>query len=103
MYVSLTLILIKYQLPFILLISGIFEHICIRYLYFYSNPPLHTVQLLVFEVLISHEIKELLPPGDYHDLYPGNYEPTAGIKFSLVRISISKQHKWLDVVNEDLK
>ena len=47
---------------------------CVNY-----NPPLNTVQLLLCEVPMFHENKNLPPPGDYYDLYPGNYDPTEGI------------------------
>ena len=56
---------------------------------------------MVFKVLILHENTELLPSVDHHDLYPGNNDPTEGIKLLLFGIPFRNQFGWLKVAKED--
>ena len=57
---------------------------CLRNFSFDFNPPLKTVQIMVFEVLTLHEIIELLPSDESYELYLGNNDPTKGIPIVLV-------------------
>ena len=66
-----------------------------------SNPPLKTVQLMFFKVLMFHENIELLPSGDSYDLSPVNNGPTEGIMLVLVGMPVSNKLGWAEVVRED--
>ena len=50
----------------------IFKQMCINTFSDDSNPPLNTVQLMVYKVLMFHENIELLPSGDSYFLSLGN-------------------------------
>ena len=74
---------------------------CTRYLCVDSNPPLNTVQLMVFEVLVLHENTDMFPSGYSYELSPGNNDPTEVIMLVLFRITVSNQLRWLEVAKED--
>ena len=65
------LIRINHNPPFIIILN-IFEHMRTIYFCVHFNPYLNTLKLLVFEVLMFHESKDLLPTGDSSDLSTGN-------------------------------
>ena len=65
------------------------------------NPPLNSVQLVVSKVLTFHENTELLPSGDFYDLYTGNNDPTEHITIILVGITIINQPDLVEVAKED--
>ena len=65
------------------------------------NPPLKSVQLVVFEVLMSHENTEILPYVDYNDLSPGNNDPIEDIMIFLVVIPIINQLGLVELAKED--
>ena len=69
-------------------IFNIFRDLFPRDFVFHYKPPLNTLQLTIFEVLMFHENTELIPPGDSSDLYPGNNESTYGIMRVLVGIPL---------------
>ena len=50
----------------------------------HNNQPFITVKLILLKVIMFHQNKELLPPGDYSDLSLGNKDPTKGINLSLL-------------------
>ena len=74
---------------------------CIRKVSDESNPPLNTVKLMVFKVLRLHENTELLPSGDYYDLYTVNNDPTKHIMLVLVGIPIINQPNLVEVAKKD--
>ena len=99
---SLTDIGLNHNLTPLLLIFAIFEHICIITLYVDSNPPLNTLQIMVFKVLVFHENTKLLPSSDSYELYPGNNYPSEVITIILVGIPVRKKIDWVKVSKEDL-
>ena len=93
---SLTGIGSNRNLPPLLLILPIFEHMCLTTFYDESNPPLNTVKLMVSKVLMFHENRELLPSVDCYDLYLGNYYPIESIMLVLVGIPVRNQPDWVE-------
>ena len=65
------------------------------------NPTLNVVQLMEFEVIMLYENTDLLPSGDSHDLYTGNYYPTEEIVLVLVRIPVGNQLGCVEVAKEE--
>ena len=61
------------------------------------NPPLNTVKITVFEIIMFHENTELLHYVDCYELSPGNNDPTEYIMIIIDGIPISKKHVWVDV------
>ena len=64
-----------------------------------SNPPLNTVQLMVFEFLILHENTEMIPSRDSYNLYTGNNDPTEVIMLFIVGVPTINQLGWVQVTN----
>ena len=83
------------NLPPLLLLLFIFEHIFFTTFFDDSNPPMNTVQLMVSKVLVFHENKELLPSGDCYDLSMGNNDTTKHIMIFLVGISVINKLGWV--------
>ena len=88
------------NLPNLLLLFTIFENICITTFYDKSNPTLNTVHLMVSKVLMFHENKELLPSGDWYDLYRGNNDPTEQTTLVLVGVLVRSQLGWVELAKE---
>ena len=65
------------------------------------NPPLNTVKINVFKVIEFNENTELIPSGEYYDLYPDNNDPTDGIMLVLFGITLRNQLGWVEVYNWD--
>ena len=95
MHKSLIIISIKLHITLILLLLNTFKDMWLRVLGVKYNPHLNTVQFVVFEVLIFHENKKILPSGDSYDLSPGNNQPTEGIIPVLVVITFSNELLWV--------
>ena len=55
------------------------------------NPPLNTVKITVFEIIMFHENTELLPSADSYEIYPVNNDTTEGITLLLVGITLINQ------------
>ena len=60
----------------LIVLPTIIDNMCSRSFCFESDPLLNTVQLMLFEVLVLHEKKELIPCVDSYELSPGNIGPT---------------------------
>ena len=60
-----------------------------------------TVQLMVFEVLMLRENKELLPYGGSYYLSTGNNYPNEGIMIVLFVIPAWNQLGWVEEAKED--
>ena len=56
---------------------------------------------MVSKVLMFHENTELLPSGDYYDLYTVNNDPTKHIMLVLVGIPIINQPNLVEVAKKD--
>ena len=65
-----------------------------------SNTPLNAVQVMISEVLMFHENKELYPSGDYYDLSVGNAGPDERIVLSLVVIPVRYQLQWVEIAKK---
>ena len=89
------------KLPPLLLLFTTFEHMYLTTLSYEYNPPLNSVQLMVYKVFIFHENTELLHSGDCYDLYTGNNDPTEHITLILVGIPIINQLDLVEVAKED--
>ena len=89
------------NLPPLLILSTIFECMCITNFSDDYNPLLNEVKLMVSEVLMFHENTELFPSGDSYDISPVNNEPTKRIMIVLVGIPILNQLGWDKVAKED--
>ena len=76
------------NLPTLLLLFTIFEHICLITFSDKSKPPMNAVQLMASKVLMFHENTELIPSVDCYDLYPGHNDPNKHIMLVLVGIPI---------------
>ena len=79
----------------ILLILTISKHMCLNTFYDESYPPMNTVQLMVYEVLMFHENTKLLPSGDSYDLSIGDIDPDERITLALVGIPVRNQLRWV--------
>ena len=98
---SLTGIGYDRNLPHILLLFTIFEHMCLNTLSDEYNPHLKSVQLKVSKVLTFHEDIELLPSGYSYDLSRGNNEPTEYIMILIVGIIVVNKLYLVELVEED--
>ena len=67
----------------------------------HNNQPFITVKLILLKVIMFHQNKELLPPGDYSDLSTGNNEPNESITLVYVGIPFRNQLGWDEVVKEN--
>ena len=86
MHKSPTRIGLNCHIPLSLRLFNICQHMLLTTFGVHSNPPLKTVKLTVFEVIIFNENTELIPSSDSSDLYPGNNYLSEGIM--LVRVVI---------------
>ena len=89
------------NLPPLILLFTIFEHMCLTILSDESNPPMNAVQLIVSKVLMFHENTELLSSCDCYELSLGDNYPTDNITLVLVGISVRNQPYWVEVEKED--
>ena len=80
---SLTGIGLDTNLPPLIFIFTIFEHMCLNNFSDDSNSPLKKLKLMVFEVFMFHENTELIPSGESHELSMGDNYPTERIKLVL--------------------
>ena len=83
--------------PPIILLSTIFEHMCLTNFSDNSKPHLKKLKLMVSKILVFYKNTELLPYCDFYDLSPGNNYPTKYITIVLIRITISNQLGWEEV------
>ena len=72
---------------------------CLTTFYDEYNPSLKSVQLMVSKVLMFHKNIDLLPSGDFYDLYPGNNDPTKHITLFLVEVPVRNQPDLVEVAN----
>ena len=98
---SLTGIVFNCNPPPLLIIFTIFKHTYITALYDDYNPITNSVKLMVSEVLMFHENKDLFLSGDSYNLYPGNNYPIERITLVFVGITIRNQLGWVEVVKDD--
>ena len=88
------------NLPPILLLFDVLEHMCLTTFSDETNTSLKSVQLMVTKVLMFHENTELLPSGDRYDLSLGNNESTKHITPVLVGIPVRNQPDLVKVSKE---
>ena len=98
---SLDSIVFNRNLPPLLLLFTIFEHMCLNAFSDDVNPLMNAVQLMVSEVLMFHENIEQFPSVDSYDLFPGNNELAKRITLVLVGIPIRNLLGWVEVEKED--
>ena len=85
---SLTGIVYDHNLPHLLLLFTLFEHMCLTAL---SEETNQQVKLMVSKVLMFHENKELIPSIDCYDLYTDNNVPIKHITLVLFGIPAINQ------------
>ena len=88
------------NLPPLLLLFTILEHMCLTIFSDESNPSLNSVQLMVSKVFMFHKNTDLLPSGDCYDLSSGNNDPTEQITLVLVGIPVRNQPGLVEIVKE---
>ena len=86
----------NHNLPPFLILFTIFENMYLNTFSVGSNPPLNTVQLMVWEVLTVYENIELLPYGDSSDLSLSNNYPTECTALVLVAMTVRNKLVWVE-------